>query len=107
MATLIDNKTDISFDEDGFLLDMRQWSPALANDLAEKDGLQHLTHAHWKIIYYLREHYYEYHTIPVMRHVCHVHGMSSHCVDNLFNGCKEAWRVSGLPNPGEEAKTYM
>jgi hypothetical protein len=25
----------------------------------------------------------------------------------LFPNPREAWRVAGLPNPGEEAKTYL
>lgn len=107
MATLIDLKAYGKFDADGFLLDTQKWDPELANDIAEKDGLEYLTQAHWNIIYYLREHYYKYHNLPVMRHVCRLYGMPSHCVDELFHGCKEAWRISGLPNPGEEAKTYM
>ena len=107
MDTLIDSKSDSKFDADGFLLDMREWNPGLASALAEKDGLEQLTQSHWNIIYYLREHYHKYQALPVMRHVCRVYGMPSHCVDELFHDCKEAWRISGLPNPGEEAKTYM
>jgi tRNA 2-thiouridine synthesizing protein E len=43
-----------------------------------------------------------------MRHVCGVTHLEKHCVTDLFgNGSKEAWRVAGLPNPGEEAKAYM
>jgi len=105
--TLTGSKADNRFDADGFLLDFQQWNPELAANLAETDGLQHLTQSHWNIIYYFRAHYFKNHTLPVMRHVCRTFGMSSHCVVELFKDCKEAWRISGLPNPGEEAKTYM
>jgi len=28
-------------------------------------------------------------------------------VENLFRSEREAWRIAGLPDPGEEAKAYM
>jgi tRNA 2-thiouridine synthesizing protein E len=33
--------------------------------------------------------------------------LGKYAVDRLFGGCREAWRIAGLPNPGEEAKSYM
>ena len=33
--------------------------------------------------------------------------MDKHCVDKLFHSQREAWRVAGLPDPGEEARAYM
>jgi tRNA 2-thiouridine synthesizing protein E len=33
--------------------------------------------------------------------------LGEHGVQRLFGGCREAWRIAGLPNPGEEAKNYM
>ena len=29
------------------------------------------------------------------------------CMPDLFRSVRTAWRVAGLPNPGEEAKAYM
>lgn len=31
----------------------------------------------------------------------------ANCVHRLFGGPLEAWKVAGLPDPGEEARTYM
>jgi tRNA 2-thiouridine synthesizing protein E len=107
MASVFYPEIGAQFDADGFLLDMHQWNKALANNLARKDGLDHLTHAHWNIIHYLREHYQKNRSIPATRHVCHVYGLAPHCVDELFHNFREAWRIAGLPNPGEEAKSYM
>jgi tRNA 2-thiouridine synthesizing protein E len=28
-------------------------------------------------------------------------------VNDLFGYCLVAWRVAGLPNPGEEARSYL
>lgn len=96
------------FDEDGFLKNPRLWNEDLAELIAETDGIGELTAQHWRVIHYLREHYLKYRNIPVMRHVCWVMHLDRHCVTDLFGeNAKEAWRVAGLPNPGEEAKTYM
>jgi len=29
------------------------------------------------------------------------------CLEQLFHGTREAWRIAGLPDPGEEARAYM
>ena len=34
-------------------------------------------------------------------------GIERREVNELFGYCLVAWRVSGLPNPGEEAKSYL
>jgi tRNA 2-thiouridine synthesizing protein E len=60
--------TTIDLDEHGYLLDPAQWSEALAEDLAERDGLK-LTPLHWKAIRFMRA-YYESHQVAAdARHV--------------------------------------
>ena len=96
------------FDEDGFLKDSSHWNEDVARTIARHDGLAVLTDDHWAIIRTLRDHYFRCGTIPWMRHICHENHLGDHCVDDLFaHSSREAWRVAGLPNPGEEAKAYM
>jgi TusE/DsrC/DsvC family sulfur relay protein len=96
------------FDADGFIKNPRQWNEDLAELIAEADGIGELTAEHWRVIHYLREHYLKFHAMPIMRHVCGVTHLEKHCVTDLFgNDSKKAWRIAGLPNPGEEAKAYM
>jgi len=96
------------FDEDGFIKNPRLWNEDLAELIAEADGIGELTAEHWRVIHYLREQYLKFHTMPVMQHVCTITYLEKHCVTDLFGkGSKEAWRVAGLPNPGEKARTYM
>ena len=94
-------------DEDGFLLDPAHWSPELAADLAQAAGIDGLEDSHWKAIEYLRAKYLNCRALPPMRRVCRHLGMDRHQVKSLFGGCRQLWRVAGLPNPGEEAKAYM
>jgi len=42
-----------------------------------------------------------------MKNVCRRHDKATNWVHDLFGTCLNAWRVAGLPNPGEEAKSYL
>lgn len=95
------------FDEDGFLRNPLDWDEDLAVQLALNDGLDELTEAHWRVIGYLREHYLAHHTLPPMSYLEWLFDLPAHEGRQLFSGMREAWRVAGLPNPGEEAKAYM
>ncbi len=94
------------FDEDGFLTDPGYWSEDLARDIAAEDGVGELGEGHWEIIRFLREHYLAG-GLPAIRHVCHANHFKHYCLSDLFVSVKAAWRIAGLPNPGEEARTYM
>jgi len=76
--------------------------------LAQRDGLPELSRDHWLIIRALREHFQRFGTAPpAFSHLCNKYHLGRHCVERLFHSEREAWRVAGLPDPGEEAKTYM
>ena len=94
-------------DEDGFLLDSTSWNRRIARDMADLDGIGPLGPDHWAFIHYLREHHQSYASVPPMSQVCRTQHLDRHAVQRLFGGCREAWRIAGLPNPGEEAKAYM
>jgi TusE/DsrC/DsvC family sulfur relay protein len=97
----------ISFDEDGFLSEGHPWSMSVSRTIAAMDGIEPLTQEHWAIIYYLREHRLSYGALPPMSQVCRTLGMGRKGVDRLFGGCRKAWRIAGLENPGAEALNYM
>lgn len=96
------------FDEDGFLRDPRQWSESIARCIAWRDGIGELTQDHWDIIRTLRNEYSRHASPMALRYLCHVIHKNKSCVVDLFNNNgNEAWRIAGLPNPGEEAKAYL
>lgn len=97
----------LEMDEAGFMRDPNRWNQSAARILAEVHEVGALGPDHWSIIYYLREHHLSYGSLPPMSQVCRTHGLDKHAVQRLFGGCVQAWRVAGLPNPGEEALTYM
>ena len=99
---------DTLIDSEGFLREPELWNEQIARAIARFDGLPQLTHDHWVIIRALREHFDRFGAaLPAFSHVCITNHMDKHCVGNLFNSQREAWRVAGLPDPGEEAKAYM
>jgi tRNA 2-thiouridine synthesizing protein E len=94
-------------DEDGFLIDPQLWNPGMARVMAALDDVGPLGPDHWSIIYYLREHRLTYGAIPPVSQICRTHGMQRDAVHRLFGSCRQAWRIAGLPHPGEEALSYM
>lgn len=97
----------VEFDEDGLLKDPRAWSEELAREIARRNDIAVLTPDHWEVIRTLRDYYAKYGVAPAMYQVCRSHGKDPFWVHDLFHTCLNAWRVAGLPNPGEEAKTYL
>ncbi len=94
-------------DEDGFLVDRESWNRGNAQALAVLNGVGELTPSHWSLIRYIRDYHERFGSVPLMRRVCRAQNLNRDSVKTLFGGCLEAWKIAGLPNPGEEAKAYM
>ncbi|MBD5769951.1 TusE/DsrC/DsvC family sulfur relay protein [Marinomonas colpomeniae] len=102
----MENKTPI-LDEEGYLLNLQDWTPELANQLARELNLE-LTDAHWEIIHLLRNFYNEYEVSPAMRPLVKTvskalgseKGRSIYLM-TLFPGSppKLAAKIAGLPKP--------
>ncbi len=98
---------EAEFDADGFLRSADAWSPDLASEIAAREGIGPLSADHMQVIEALRAHYMAKRTLPVMRQICAETGLEKHCVSDLLADPRRAWRIAGLPNPGEEAKAYL
>ncbi len=88
-------------DNDGFLVEMSNWTRDVAKELAERNDLGPLTEAHWKIISYVREYYMSSGHGPPIIKISKATGMSSKEICTLFpcgvgRGC---YRLAGLPRP--------
>jgi tRNA 2-thiouridine synthesizing protein E len=95
------------FDPDGFWVDPAMWSESLADRVAQDDGLGQLNELQLSLLQALRHEYFKHDTVPSLHHVCHLIGQDPYCMQHLFPSPREAWRLAGLPNPGEEAKAYL
>lgn len=94
-------------DDDGLLCNPAEWNVSVAWEIARQVGIKELSAEHWAVIYSLREYYAKFGVAPAMNTVCRRHAKDGQWVHELFATCLNAWRVAGLPNPGEEAKSYL
>jgi len=107
MNTRLNPSGTAVFDLDGFLIDPTMWSESLADRIAQNDGVGKLSELQLGLLQALRREYSKNGTVTALSHVCHLIGQSSDCMQHLFPNPREAWRLAGLPNPGEEAKAYL
>ncbi|MBT9567937.1 MAG: TusE/DsrC/DsvC family sulfur relay protein [Thiobacillus sp.] len=98
---------DLLFDKDGFFTDPDQWDLALAQRLATAEGLGELDDIQQALLETLREHFEQSGAVTALSHICHLNGQEPDCLHQLFRSPRQAWRIAGLPNPGEEAKAYL
>jgi TusE/DsrC/DsvC family sulfur relay protein len=99
-------KRVLPLDADGFVVDPELWSPGMARAIARLNDLR-LTPEHWAIVYGMRERHMASGAIPPVSSVCRSQGLDRHAVRRLFGSCREAWRIAGLPHPGDEALSHM
>lgn len=97
----------LATDKDGFLRDLTEWSPELAEFMAARDELA-LGEDHWVVIDYIREYYEDYRIAPAVRILVTVMGRrlgrdkgNSRYLYQLFprGPAQQACRYAGLPKP--------
>ena len=95
------------YDKEGFLRNLDDWSPEIARQIAQQEGIE-LTDAHWEIIELLREFYRRFEASPANRALVKFtarelgpeKGRSIYLM-SLFPGspAKIGSKVAGLPKP--------
>jgi len=94
-------------DTKGYLLNYKKWNLKIANRIAKQESLL-LNKDHWKIIFFIRQFYCEYHIFPSLRII--IQNMKKICNRKLFNSqylfslfpkgpLKQASKIAGLPKP--------
>ncbi|WP_416886400.1 TusE/DsrC/DsvC family sulfur relay protein [Marinospirillum sp.] len=94
-------------DPEGYLCQLTDWSPEVAQWLAEQEGIK-LSDDHWAILYRLRDFYHTFELAPAMRpltrylrqHLPAEKTTSIHLMQ-LFGSspAKMAAKLAGLPKP--------
>ena len=94
-------------DEEGYLSNLADWSPEVAELMANLDECD-LSHNHWEVINFLREYYEEYQIAPAVRVLTKAIGKrlgkdkgSSRYLYELYpyGPAKQACKYAGLPKP--------
>jgi tRNA 2-thiouridine synthesizing protein E len=96
----------LQFDDQGFVTDPCSWTAEASRVIAEMDDVGPLGPDHWRVIYRLRFHY--------LLGCAHLRAqrLAENCEERdvarrLFGSCREAWRVAGLPDPGEAVRGHL
>jgi len=107
MATLDVNGKQLELDEDGFLVDMGEWSEDVALALAKTEEVE-MTDNHWEVVNFLREYYDEYKIAPMIRILTKALGKklgkdkgNTKYLYELYPAgpAKQACKIAGLPKP--------
>ena len=92
----------INLDDDGYLVHYDDWNETVASALAEREGVGELTGDKMDILKFMRRYYKEHNFFPILRFVCKNVGQPRNCVIEKFMEPVIAWKIAGLPNPGDE-----
>ena len=101
------NGVSIETDEEGFLVNLSDWNPDVALELAKGESIE-LTDQNWEVINFLREYYDEYQIAPAVRVLTKAIGKklgpdkgNSKYLYDLFpyGPGKQACKIAGLPKP--------
>ena len=103
-VTMSDEKTlqpDSTFDEDGFLRTLSNWSRSMAQSLAEKNDIGPLSEEHWRVIEFVKDYYEAHGTGPPVVKIGKNTGMNTDEICGLFpcGVVRGAYRLAGLPRP--------
>ncbi len=97
----------VARDEEGYLLDLADWSEAVAHDIALEEGIS-LDASHWEILHALRAFHAQFGLSPAMRPLCKylkerlgADKATSIYLLQRFPGspAKLAAKIAGLPKP--------
>jgi len=94
-------------DEEGFLVDLKDWTKDICIEMAEGDDVT-LTDEHWDVINFLRDYYEEYQVAPAVRVLTKAikkkfgkeKGNSKYLYELFpYGPGKQGCRFAGLPKP--------
>ena len=60
------NGNSIETDEEGYLVNLSDWSEDVANEIAKGENVD-MTENHWEVVNFLRSYYDEYQIAPAVR----------------------------------------
>jgi TusE/DsrC/DsvC family sulfur relay protein len=92
---------DVDVDAEGFLKDHDQWTEALAEEIAQANGIDHLTERHWLVVRFMRDTYLATGNAPTIRTLGKVSGVPVKELYELFpkGPAKLAAKIGGIPKP--------
>jgi len=102
MPTIDFDGRQLEVNDEGFLVHPEVWNEGLARFLARREeNLEALTDEHWAVIRFIRGHFEENQSAPMVRAICKRTGLPLKRVYELFPSgpAKGACKLAGLPKP--------
>lgn len=101
MSERVIASTSIQFDDEGFMLDHKQWTEDIAREIAREEGIDELTDRHFMVIQFMRKEFEEKGTGPSLRKLKNESGVGTKELYKLFpkGPAKKAARIAGIPKP--------
>jgi tRNA 2-thiouridine synthesizing protein E len=97
----------VEVDEEGYLLNLAEWTEDVAVYMAKEEKVD-MTESHWEVVNFLREYYNEYQIAPAIRVLTKAVGKklgadkgNNKYLYELFpyGPAKQACKIAGLPKP--------
>ncbi len=107
MSTIEVEGKSYETDEEGYLVNLSDWNPAIAVYIAKTEDIE-MTEQHWDIVNFLREYFEEYQIAPAVRVLTKAVGKklgadkgTSEYMYSLFpyGPGKQACKIAGLAKP--------
>ena len=92
---------NVQFDAEGFMTDPNEWTPEIAETLAEEEGIDELTDRHWVVINFVRDEYTKTGKSPTLRAIGKRSGVNTKELYALYpkGPAKKVARIAGLGKP--------
>jgi TusE/DsrC/DsvC family sulfur relay protein len=91
----------IPISEQGYLERFNDWDETVAGELARREGVGVLTDDKLAALRFIRQHYQKFNYFPIVTSVCKQIHRAKECVQEDFINPLLAWKIAGLPEPGE------
>ena len=101
MATKLLAGKEIEVNEEGYLVDIKEWTEDIAEAIAKEEEIEELTDNHWKVLKYLQEYFQENDSMPTIRRLKKSGIVGTKELYSLFPGgpLKKSSKIAGLKKP--------
>ena len=91
----------VEFDDEGFMVDYKQWNEEIAKEIAKDEGIDNLTGRHFDVINYMRKVFEEKGDGPSMRALKNEGGIPTKELYELFpkGPARKAAKIAGIKKP--------
>ena len=98
---MLTKELPVSLDAEGFMTNPKEWTPELADQFAEEEGIAPLTDRHWVVINWVRAETEKTGEFPSLRAISKRSGVETKELYEIFpkGPAKKIARCAGYPKP--------